>query len=129
MILPDTNVLIAYFANHESSVMLLNEALLHKKLVFSVIAVAEFLAKANKEATTTMNHFVDEIGIKEITREIMEQAVTYRKQTLQKSKRAHLLDCFIAATAKVHKATLLTFDHRDYPFPDLSVKQPEEISL
>lgn len=126
MILPDTNVLIAYFANRESSVSLLNNAILNRKLMLSVIVVAEFLVKADEIDAATFRQLIERIGIKEITREIMEQAVTYRKQTLRKSKRAHLLDCFIAATAKVHKAILLTLDRRDYPFRDLSVRQPEE---
>lgn len=127
MILPDTNVLIAYFAKREPLVFLLDKAILNKKIVLSIIVVAEFLVKANEIDAVVFRQLIGQIGIKEITREIMEQAIIFRKQSLQKSKRIHLLDCFIAATAKVHKATLLTFDRHDYPFRNLSVKQPEEL--
>lgn len=129
MILPDTNILIAYFSRRESAASLVRQAISKKKVIFSIVAVAEFLTKATKKDSLVMSQLIDEIGLVGLTREIMNLAVMYRKIVLRKTKRVLLLDCFLAATAKIHNATLVTFDRHDYPFSDIAVKQPEELML
>lgn len=127
MIVPDANVFIAYFQKKEPTRSLLDNNISKQKIIFSVVSIAEFLVKALPEEKDIMEGFLRDFGCISVDEKIMEQAVLYRQQALQKSKRSHLLDCFIAATAKVHQAILLTFDRRDYPFRDISVKQPEEL--
>lgn len=128
MVIPDTNVLIAYFSSKENLIVSMLDKMLEKqKVLFSVVAVAEFLVKAQDEEQKIMERMIAENSLIPIDAIIMKQAVRYRKQTLRKSRRILMLDCFIAATARIHKATLLTFDRRDYPFSDIKVRQPEEI--
>jgi len=130
MVVPDTNVLIAYFSSKKNPIVYLLDKMLEKQnVLFSVVAVAEFLVKAKPVESDFFLQIVDEIGIVPIDKEVMKQAILYRKSTLQKTKKSHLLDCFIAATAKIHKATLLTLDRHDYPFSDITVKQPEELMV
>lgn len=128
MMLPDTNVLIAYFSRNEPSATLVKNSILSRQLKLTVITVAEFLIKASAREAKVIRELVDQFGILEITREVMEQAVKYRKQVLRKQKRVLLLDCFIAATAKIQRATLVTLDKHDYPLAGLSIKQPEEMT-
>lgn len=127
MIVPDTNILIAYSTIQEPAHGIVKQHIVKKTILFSIVAVAEFLVKATSQESELLRRMTDEIGLIDVNKSIMEQAVLYRKEALRKTKRSHILDCFIAATAKIHKATLLTCDKRDYPFPDITVKQPEEV--
>lgn len=129
MILPDTNVLIAYFAKSDLALSIVDNAIIHRKIIFSVITVAEFLIKADKQETSVFKEITNNIGITYIDYTILKEAIVFRRSTLRKTKRSHLLDCLIAATAKVHGAILVTYNRRDYLFPDLSAKQPEEIKV
>jgi len=127
MILPDTNILIAYFNDYKPVTTLLDPAIEEKQLLLSIIAVGEFLVKATVEEEKAVDQMIAKMGVIPIDRGVMDQAVRLRKQVLRKTKRTHLLDCFIAATAKVYGATLLTFDRNDYPFRDIAVRQPEDL--
>ena len=127
MILPDTNVLIAYLNQKEPSFTLIKRVIIENSLLLSVITVAEVLIKADKKTVTIMNQLIDHFGISEITKPIMEQAIIFRKETLQKTTRTHLFDCFIAATAYRRKATLVTYNKNDYSFQGLVTKSPDEL--
>lgn len=128
MILPDTNIIIAYFKGIEPAFSLLEHAIETRTIGFSVISSAEFLIRATEKETALFNQVIEKAGVISIDLTIMEKAVDYRKAALTKTKRILLLDCFIAATAKLHNATLLTYDKRDYPFTGVTVKTPEEIA-
>jgi len=41
-----------------------------------------------------------------------------------KTKRVHLLDCFLAAQAKINKLTLVTHNKSDFPMKDIKVISP-----
>lgn len=127
MIVPDANILIAYFSTKSKTRPVFDELVISKKIIFSIVAVAEFLVGATEEEAKILAEMMKKNKLIPLDKNIMEQAVSYRKKTLQKTKRAHLLDCFIAATAKFYNATLVTLDSSDYPFSDLTVKQPEEL--
>lgn len=126
MILPDTNILIAYFTHTEPVFSFMDREINKKSVVFSVIAIAEFLIKATAEESNIVTQMAEQTGIIPVDQAVMLQAVRYRKMAMKKHKRVHLLDCFIAASAKLHQAILLTYDRRDYPFKDLQIKQPGE---
>lgn len=124
-ILPDTNALIAYFANEDPFASIIERSISDKTLVLSIICVAEFLVKATTEEQKILENIMSKLGVIVIDQPVMKQAVLYRKQALQKSKRVYLLDCFIAATAKVYGVSILTQDKTDYPFSDLIVIEPK----
>lgn len=129
MIIPDTNVFIAYFKGDQSVVRIIHHALKQRQILLSVVSVGEFLVKATKAEVIIIDQMIASCGIVSIDRTIMDQAVILRRRLFRKTKRILFLDCFIAATAKIHKATLLTLDRHDYPFSDIAVKQPEELKL
>lgn len=124
LILPDTNIFIAYFLRQEPAASLIKEAILEREIRFSVVSVAEFMVKASSRESSVMNKLLDEFGMIAIDREIVNQAVLYRKYIEKKIKKVYLLDCFLAASAKITGATLITYDVDDYPFTDISVKTP-----
>lgn len=127
MILPDTNILVAYFDTREPAASILKQAIAAADAVFSPIVVGEFLVKATQKQTMAVHQWIDAFGLLVVDRRIMEQGVIYRKTCLHKIKRVQFLDCLIAATAKIHGATVVTYNRKDYPFSDLSIRQPEEI--
>lgn len=54
---------------------------------------------------------------------VAKVAAEYRKQSF-KTKRVHLLDCFLAAQAKINKLTLVTNNRSDFPMTDIKVVTP-----
>lgn len=129
MILPDTNILIAYFSKVTTVESLLDIHIRQRTILFSVICVSEFLVKARPQEINILKKLITSLKLIPIDQPIMEQAVVYRKRVVKKSKRVYLLDCFIAATAKVHRAILVTANPSDFPFKDIQVKQPQDIPL
>jgi len=127
MILPDTNILVAYFKGSDLVTTLVDRAIEEKQILLSIIPIAEFLVKASSEEEAIIEQIIAMIGFIPLDQVIMNQTVVFRRQALRKTKRSHLLDCFIAATAKIHNATLVTFDRGDYPFRGLKVCQPEDL--
>ena len=121
-IVADTNVWVAYFLEREPVASFVAEAILSLNVVLSVVSVSEFLVKADKNQEKEMLRLVDEVGVIPVTKEIALEAVRLRKQALKKSKKQLMLDCYIAATAKVCGAELVTFDKHDYPFTGVKIK-------
>ena len=108
---------------------MIEQALEKRQILLSVVSVGEFLVAASEAETAIVDEMIVILGIISIDRAIMDQAVVFRQHVLRKSKRVLLLDCFIAATAKLRNATLLTFDRRDYPFSGIKVKEPQELHV
>ena len=67
---------------------------------------------------------IREFKIVEIDEQTTRTAAKYRKQYSQKSKRIFLIDCFLAAQAKVHNLILVTNNRPDFPMRDIKVIVP-----
>ena len=52
---------------------------------------------------------------------VAEIAAQYRQQFRRKEKQVYLIDCLIAATAKLYNLTLVTKNTKDYPMKDIKV--------
>lgn len=129
MILPDTNILIAYFTKQEPVFTVFEQALRNQIVLISIVTASEFLIRATEEETRLFRQLFHEQEVLPVDMEVMEKTVEYRKLALRKTKRVLLLDCFVAASAYLHNATLLTYDTHDYPFPDLTIRKPEALVL
>lgn len=125
MYLPDSNVLILAFKNHEPEATFLRRQILKRSIVISVIAIAEFLVKATEEQEERFDNLIREFKIVEIDEQTARTAAKYRKQYSQKSKRIFLIDCFLAAQAKVHNLILVTNNRPDFPMRDIKVISPK----
>src|SRR3989344_3312042 len=121
-ITPDTNVLIAYFGNSPIAGPLLEAYISDRKIILSIVVISEFLVKATIKEEKILREFAKLAPVRNVDWEIADEAVKLRRETLRKTN-IHMLDCFIAATAKISKATLLTFDRRDFPFKGLKLKE------
>lgn len=115
--LPDTNIIIYALAGIDSYARSLKKAITEDSLGISVIVAAEFLSGANKDDAQVFEKLVDEFGALPVTFEIASVAAAYRQRYAKKKVR--LPDALIAATAKVHGATLVTNNLRDFPMDDI----------
>lgn len=91
-----------------------------KEFCVSIITYMEVYAfdfpdKSQKDVLDEMFGFLEII---EITREIAEQTIIYRKNKIKKIK---LPDAVILASAKIINGDLITNNHRDFQNVDLSV--------
>lgn len=87
----------------------------------SIITYMEVYAHEfeNADEKALIDELFDSLEIVEITRDIADRAITYRKN---KHKQIKLPDAIILATTKYLNADLLTDDYDDFQTVDLSVK-------
>lgn len=129
MYLPDSNIFIRGLNRGASpETTFLQRCTLDKKIAISVIVVAEFLVKAGKEEIEVFNKLLKRFGTISIDEKIARVAGEYRKQFQRKTKQGFLLDCFLAAQAKVHDLVLVTNNLSDFPMKDISIISPSSIS-
>lgn len=123
MYLPDTNIFILGLKGDDPEAAFLAKAISKKQLFISVITMAEFLAKAAGEGQIGFLKLVEKFKTLSINEEVAKKAAEYRKMSF-KTKRAHLLDCFLAAQAKLNNLTVVTNDRSDFPMTDIKVVTP-----
>lgn len=124
MYLIDTNVLILALKSMEPDKSFLKRVISQKRLYLSVISVGEFLSQATQEAKDKFDKLLIKSPILPVDLETARVAAEYRKQLLQKSRRNLLIDCFLAAQAKIHNLTLVTNNKADFPMKDIKIISP-----
>ena len=125
MYLLDTNILIYAFQEKQPFSSLFIKWARKNELCLSVIAVSEFMIGADDADITKLKSLVENINLYDVDYEIAKQAAVYRKAFLLKQKKVFLLDCMLAATAKVNNLTLVTVNKSDYPMKDIKVISPK----
>lgn len=123
MYLPDTNVFILGLKGNKKEASFLAKAISKNKLFISVSVVAEFLAKAEGEGQESFLTLMGKFPVLDVDREVAQVAAQYRKQSL-KTKKVFMLDCFLAAQAKLNYLTLVTNNKADFPMKDIRVIVP-----
>lgn len=120
MYLPDTNIFILGLKGHDPEARFLAQVITKKELFISVVAMAEFLAKAEGEGQLGFLKLTESFKVLPIDQEVSKVAAQYRKISF-KTKRAHLLDCFLAAQARLNGLILVTNDKSDFPMKDVKI--------
>lgn len=124
MYLPDTNVFILGFQEKTTESKFLAKAIATAQLYISVVVVGEFLAKANETEKKGFLQLMNVFEILPVDREVAQVAAEYRKQMIVKTKRIVLIDCFLAAQAKVYGLVFVTNNVSDFPMKDIKVIRP-----
>lgn len=122
--LPDTDVIINYLKGLEPAKSFLKKMIISDDLYISPISIAEYQAKSSQEEKSLLEEFLTLGKTVSIDSEVGFIAGDYRKQFSKKTKKVYLMDCFIAATCKAHKLTLITNNLKDYPMGDIKILQP-----
>ncbi len=124
MYLPDTNIIIRALAGEKKEAKFLKMALGEANISISVIVIAEFVVKSDPTSLKIFNQLADHSSIVEVDREVAETAGYYRKKFLRKITRYFMLDCFLAAQAKIHNLILVTNNKSDFPMKDVKIIKP-----
>ncbi|MBI2596579.1 PIN domain-containing protein [Candidatus Daviesbacteria bacterium] len=121
--LPDTNIFIRAAKGYSPESELLSKLIKKKQIKISSIVAGEFLSKATSQEEKAFEKLLNEFIILSVNLDAARIAAKYRKMSL-KTKKVHLLDCFLAAQAKLNKLTLITHNKSDFPMTDVQVITP-----
>lgn len=121
--LPDTNIFVLAAKGIPAQSRFLINAIKKGQVVISVVAVGEFLAQATTEEEKSFEGLLSELDILPVSLEVARMAAKYRKQSL-KNKKVYMLDCFLAAQAKLYNLTLVTQNKADFPMKDIKIISP-----
>lgn len=124
MYLPDSNIFILAFSGSAEEKEFLTKIVNKGQLYLSVVTTAEVLAKANVQEEQIFRDLMNRFTVLSIDIEVSEIASNYRRNLSGKSKRIVLLDCFLAAQAKLHHLILVTNNRADFPMKDIRVITP-----
>lgn len=119
--LPDTNVLIYALAGQKPYGQHLIEWIEKKILRLSAIVAAEFLVGATDDEAKRFELLLATFESLPVDTMVARIAADYRKAFANKGYNLKLPDCLIAATAKLHKTTLVSFNRGDFPMDDITI--------
>lgn len=122
--LPDSNIFIKASKGVEEELTFLNKLIKNGDLIISVVAVGEFYSKATESEKQIFDDLMTRFGVLGIDEEVAKTAGNYRKEFIRKSKKVFLLDCFIAAQAKLNNLILVTNNKSDFPMKDIQIISP-----
>jgi predicted nucleic acid-binding protein len=120
----DTNMIIESFLGRQPAATLVKNWIKKGEIAISAIVVAEILSKASQIEGEKLKLLTSRFGVLPIDETVAEIAGRYRQQFLAKKKRVYLLDCLIAATAKLYNLQLVTHNIKDYPMKDIKILKP-----
>lgn len=124
MFLPDSNIFIRAIKGEEPEASFLGKHMKNGKLFISVVVVSEFLVKAKDNEVEFFERLLEKFTVLQVDLEVSRIAADYRKLFVKRTKRTILLDCFLAAQAKVNHLTLVTNNKADFPMKDIKVITP-----
>lgn len=122
--LPDSNIFIRASKGFEPEFAFVNKQIEKNELIISVVAIGEFYAKATESEKQMFDNLITRFGVLGIDEIAARLAGDYRSEYLKKSKRVYLLDCFLAAQAKLNNLTLVTNNKSDFPMKDIKIISP-----
>lgn len=125
-ILLDTNVILETFLGKEPVASRVRQWIESGNVALSAVSIGEIISKASKEEKEKLDLLASRFGILPVDAVTAEIAGNYRKEFSRKEKRVFLLDCFIAATAKLYNLKLATRNVKDYPMADIDIIDPSE---
>ncbi len=118
----DSDILIDFFKKIPEAVTLIEQLGEIGNNVISVISIAELRSGwSEKEASIYLKHLYNLLGVISVTKDIAEKAVYYREKYRIKGVKLPLVDTFIAATAIVHNACLVTRNIKHYPMREVEI--------
>ena len=120
----DTNVILESFWGKEPVASRVKTWIEAGQIALSAVSVGEILSKASKTEREKLALLTHTFGVLPIDQTVAEIAGEYRHEFLRKKKRVFLLDCFIAATAKLYNLSLITRNVSDYPMSDIEIVNP-----
>lgn len=120
----DTNVILETFWGKEPTASKVKSWIEAGQIAISAVSVGEIISQASQTEKQKLRLLVSKFGALPIDQVVAEIAGSYRQQFSRKKKKVFLLDCFIAATAKLYNLKLATRNVKDYPMADIEILDP-----
>jgi tRNA(fMet)-specific endonuclease VapC len=118
----DTNVLIEHLRGGLHVTEFLECLALAGDLCFSVLSEAETYSGMRKEERARTEALFQAMACHDVTREVARLGGSYHRT--YRHQGTSLVDALIAATVTLHGLTLVTYNHRHFPMPDVPVLCP-----
>lgn len=121
----DTTVLIAHLRGRPEVGRLLRDLLASgHDLAVCCVNVAEVERGIRPKERKALAGLLARLDYLATTREAAARAGRYQAEGARQGRTLHLGDALVAGTARVHGATLLTDNTKDFPMRDLRVVRP-----
>lgn len=120
----DTNVILETFWGKEPIASKIKPWIETGQIAISAVSIGEIISKASQTEKEKLRLLISKFGALSIDQVVAEIAGIYRQQFSRKQKKVFLLDCFIAATAKLYNLKLVTRNVKDYPMADIEILDP-----
>lgn len=120
----DTNVILEAFWGKEPAASKVKSWIEAGQIAISAVTIGEIVSNASQTEREKLRLLVSKFGAFPVDQVVAEMAGNYRQQFSRKKKKVFLLDCFIAATAKLYNLQLVTRNIKDYPMEDIEILDP-----
>jgi len=117
----DTDVIIDFLRGKEGAKRIMSSVRDEDMPCCSAVTVAEIRAGMRDEEEPATMAFLEGFNILSIDKKIAQIAGDLKRKT--KQQQLELDDCFIAATALIQQAVLITHNPKHYPHRDLMLKK------
>lgn len=97
-------------------------------LSISTITIAEIYKNVFPIEIVRTERIIEDFIHLDVTPRIAKEAGFYWKDYSKKIEKMNILDCIIAATAKEHKASLITLNIRHFPMSDIKIFNPVKMN-
>lgn len=121
MIILDTDVVIWVLRGNTSLVSALHRTVIKETTGISTLTTAELYQNIFPSEIPAVEDFINHQEIFVVSTEIAKLAGLYWNEYHRDLKKLSLVDCLIAATAKVHQAKLATLNVKHFPMPDIEL--------
>jgi predicted nucleic acid-binding protein len=117
----DTDVIIDFLRGKEGAKRIMSSVRDEDMPCCSAVTVAEIREGMRDEEEPATMAFLESFDILSIDKKVAQIAGDLKRKT--KQQQLELDDCFIAATALIHQAVLITHNPKQYPYKDLVLKK------
>ena len=120
----DSDVLIWQLRDQQETVALLARLSRTGILTCSVVSIVEIQAGVRRGEEEKTNALLDSLKTYDVTPAIANLAGTFIRDYRAKGITLDFLDSIVAATAAIHGLTLLTYNVKHYPMPEVNLYSP-----
>jgi predicted nucleic acid-binding protein len=117
----DSDVLIWQLRNQEETVELLANLSKRGILACSVVSIVEVQAGVRRGEEKKTDALLDSLKAYDVTPAIANLAGTFIRGYRAKGITLDFVDSIVAATAVIHGLTLLTYNVKHYPMPEVTL--------
>jgi predicted nucleic acid-binding protein len=117
----DSDVLIWQLRGREETVELLAKLSREGTLACSVVSIVEIQAGVRRGEEKRTNALLDSLKAYNVTPAIAKLAGTFIRNYRAKGVTLDFVDSIVAATAVIHDLTLLTYNPKHYPMPEVKL--------